>query len=264
VKFCWFTTGADKEAFTLLKDIHSAMEENVADGEIALVFVNKDRGEAPDSDDVIAFAEEKDIPVELLSSKKFLEGQGLKPAEGRKFFDAQVKARIEKYDFDSIFLAGYRPILSPILFETFPVFNLHPSLPNSYKGKREDVIGGTIKDGKRSFGAMIHVVDASLAAGPPLSFVKLVLEGRGFEEFYNNAYRGDRTSFDHLFKFIREAGCAAEAPLVAQTFSLLSKGIMAVVDGRVCCNNEPAPSGVDMTDRVLAALREKSGFSVEE
>jgi len=175
-----------------------------------------------------------------------------------------VKARIEKYDFDSILLAGYKLILSPILFEAFPAFNLHPGLPDAYKGKREDVIARTIKDGKRSFGAMMHVVDASLAGGPPLSFVKLVLEGRGFEEFYNNAYRGDRTSFDHLFKFIGEAECAAEAPLVIQTLSLLSKGIIAIVDGKVCCNNEPAPSGVDMTDRVLAALRVKSGFSAEE
>jgi folate-dependent phosphoribosylglycinamide formyltransferase PurN len=264
VKFCWFTTGRDREALTLLRDVCGAIEENVTDGKIALVFVNRDRGESPDSDEIIAFAEAKGIPLELLSSRRFLEEQGLKPAEGRAVFDAQVKARIEKYDFDSIFLAGYTPILSPILLDSLCVFNLHPSLPDTYKGKRMDVITNTINDRVMAFGAMIHMVDASIVAGPPVSFVKLVLEGRGFEEFYNNIFRGDRTSFDYLFKFMMEAESTAEAPLVIETLSSLSKGVISILDGKVCYNGEPTQSGVDMTDQVLAALRAKSDLSTVE
>jgi folate-dependent phosphoribosylglycinamide formyltransferase PurN len=264
VKFCWFTTGEDKEALTLLQDVHSAMEGNVVGGDIALIFVNRDRGESPYSDAIIAFAEEKKIPLELLSSKTFLKKRGLKTADGREAFDLQVRARIEKYEFDSIFLAGYRPILSPILFERFPVFSLHPSLPDAHRGRRETVISDTINDGKRAFGAMIHVVDAALVGGQPLSFVKLVLEGRGFEEFYNNAYRGDRTSFDHLFNFMREAECAAEIPLVIETLSSLSRGTIALQEGNVCCSGKPISGGIDMTNQVLSALRAKSGFAPEE
>jgi hypothetical protein len=91
-----------------------------------------------------------------------------------------------------------------------------------------------------------------------------VLEGRGFEELYNNVYRGDRTSFDHLFKFMREAECAAEIPLVVQTLSSLSRGAIAIVDEKVYFDGEPTPNGVDMTDQVLAALRAKSYLSSEE
>ena len=43
-------------------------------------------------------------------------------------------------------------ILSPVLFNAFPVLNIHPSLPGVYKGKWEDVINRTIDDGKREFG----------------------------------------------------------------------------------------------------------------
>ena len=264
MRFCWFTTGEDKQAFALLKDVHKATEEEVIDGEIALVFMNRERGETPDSDDIMAFAETRGIPLESVSSRKFVEEQGQTSDEARALFDALVKEKIEKYDFDSIFLAGYVPILSPMLFEHFCVFNLHSSLPGTYEGKRDKVIARTIKDGKRVFGAMVHGVDASLAAGPPLSFVKLVLEGRGFEELYNNVYRGDMSSFDHLFKFMREAECAAEAPLVVETLSSLSRGVINITGRRVCFNDEPVSGGVDMTDRVLASLRTKSGLLPEE
>jgi folate-dependent phosphoribosylglycinamide formyltransferase PurN len=264
MKFCWFTTGRDKEAFALLKDVYGAMEEDTIGGEIAVVFMNRERGESPASDEIIAFAKAKGIPLELLSSDRFFKEQGLKPAEGRALFDARVKAKIEEYDFDAIFLAGYMLILSPILLESFRVFSLHPSLPNSYKGKREDVITRTIKDGKRIFGAMIHRVDASFLEGPPISFVNLVLEGRGFEEFYNNVFRGDMTSFDHLFKFMMEAESAAEAPLVIETLSSLSKKVIDIQNGKVCHSGQPAQGGVDMTDLVLSALRTKCGLSTVE
>jgi folate-dependent phosphoribosylglycinamide formyltransferase PurN len=264
MKFCWFTTGRDREAFALLKHVCGAMEEHTIDGEIALVFMNREMGESPASDEIIAFAAAQDIPLELISSKRFLEEQGLKQAEGKALFDTRVKAKIEEYDFDAIFLAGYMLILSPVLLEPFRVFNLHPSLPNTYKGRREDVIAKTINDGKRIFGAMIHGVDSSFLEGPPISFVNLVLEGRGFEEFYNNIFRGDRTSFDHLFKFMMEAESAAEVPLVAETLSSLSRGVIDIQDGKVCYNGEPAQGGVDMTDRVLSALRAKCGLPTVE
>ncbi len=146
-----------------------------------------------------------------------------------------------------------------MLFERFRVFSLHPSLPGGCKGKREEVIAETIDRGIKSFGAMVCLVDESIQGGQPVSFVKLELEGRGFEELFNNAYRGDRTSFDCLFKFMRQAGFGAEAPLVMETLSLLAKKVITVADGKALYDGEPVPGGIDLTDRVLAALKAKSG-----
>jgi hypothetical protein len=100
MRICWFTTGRDKEAFILLKDVIDAIERREIQGEISVVFMNREKYESDMSDEIIDFVERKGIPVELLSSKRFLEERCLKINEGRILFDAQVKTKIEKYNFD--------------------------------------------------------------------------------------------------------------------------------------------------------------------
>jgi len=255
MKICWFTTGRDKEALTLLKDVNDAIEKKAIDGAITLVFMNRDRGESPVSDEIIAYAEEKKIPIELFSTKRFLDERGLKLSEGRELFDGEVKSRIEQYNFDIIFLAGYMLIVSQVLFEPYIVINLHPSLPNAYKGKWEDVIRNTIEDGERTFGAMIHMVDASLDEGAPVSFVRLALEGHEIDTLYDNAFRGDATSKDRLFKIMRDQEFAIEIPLIIHTLSLLSKGEIAIDNKKVYSEGKELTGGVDITEIVCAAFQ---------
>jgi hypothetical protein len=100
MRIYWFATGRDKEAFILLKDVIDAIERREIQGEISVVFMNREKHESDMSDEIIDFVERKGIPVELLSSKRFLEERCLKINEGRILFDAQVKTKIEKYNFD--------------------------------------------------------------------------------------------------------------------------------------------------------------------
>jgi hypothetical protein len=100
MRIYWFTTGRDKEAFILLKDVIDAIERREIQGEISVVFMNREKHESDMSDEIIDFVERKGIPVELLSSKRFLEERCLKINEGRILFDAPVKTKIEKYNFD--------------------------------------------------------------------------------------------------------------------------------------------------------------------
>ena len=83
-------------------------------------------------------------------------------------------------------------ILSPVLFDAFPVLNIHPSLPGAYKGKWEDVINQTIDDGKREFGAMIHMVEAVLDEGAPITFARAELSGPAADDLYRRAAEGDK------------------------------------------------------------------------
>jgi phosphoribosylglycinamide formyltransferase-1 len=250
MKICWFTTGRDKEAFTLLTEVQSAIEKGIIEGEISLVFMNREKLESPVSDGIISFVEGKDIPLELISSKRFFEERGLRISEGRIFFDGQVKSRIQGYDFDMIFLAGYMLILSHVLFESYVVLNLHPSLPNAYKGKWEDVIRETIERGEKVFGAMIHIVDATLDEGAPVSYVRLSLAGDEIDELYRNGYRGDSTSKERLFRIMREKEFAAETPLIIKTFALISRGGINIASKKVYYKGEPVGGGVDITGEV--------------
>src|SRR5208283_5646126 len=137
MRICWFTTGRDVEAVTLFTDVIKAIDSGAIEGTVAALFLNRERHESETSDIIIARAEERSIPVETLSTKRFLAQRGLSLGAGRGLFDAEVYSRIKKFDFDVVFLAGYMLILSPVLFDAFPVLNIHPSLPGAYKGKWE-------------------------------------------------------------------------------------------------------------------------------
>lgn len=251
MKLCWFTTGRDKEALTLLQDVYKATEEGIIDGKVTLLFMNRERKESIISDKIISFAEERQIPIELLSSKRFFDERGLKTIEGRRLFDSEIRTRLERYDFDLIFLAGYMLILSSVIFEPYLVLNLHPSLPNAYKGKWEDVMRKTVEDGERQFGAMVHIVNEFLDEGPCVSYAKLRLEGGLIEELYNNVYRGDSTSRDFLCHIMRNQEFAIETPLIVKTLSMLSKGELTIVDKRVYYQSKEVKEGVDITEGLL-------------
>jgi phosphoribosylglycinamide formyltransferase-1 len=250
MKLCWFTTGRDKEALTLIQDVYKATEEGIIDGEITLLFMNREREESIISDKIISFAEERQIPIELLSSKRFFDKKGLKITEGRAIFDSEIRRRLERYDFDLIFLAGYMLILSNLIFEPYLVLNLHPSLPNAYKGRWEDVMRKTVEDGERQFGAMVHIVNELLDEGPCVSYAKLSLEGGLIEELYNNVYRGDSTSRDFLCHIMRNQEFAIETPLLSRP-SLCFQGELTIVDKKVYFRSKEVKEGVDITEGLL-------------
>ncbi len=250
MRICWFTTGRDFEAVTLFTDVIGAIDSGAIEGSVAALFLNRERRESETSDIIIARAEERSIPVETLSTKRFLEQRGLGLGAGRGLFDAEVYSRIKKFDFDVIFLAGYMLILSPVLFDAFPVLNLHPSLPGAYKGRWEDVINHTIDDGKREFGAMVHMAEAGLDEGAPITFVRAVLSGPVADDLYRRTAEGDKGARAALFRMIREKEFGIETPLIIQTLSLLSKGVIEIRGTSVFFEGKPAQGGVDITAEV--------------
>jgi phosphoribosylglycinamide formyltransferase-1 len=250
MRICWFTTGRDFEAVRLFTDVIEAIDARVIEGAVAALFLNRERHESEPSDIIIARAEERSIPVETLSTKRFLSRRGLSLETGRDLFDAEVYSRIKKFDFDIIFLAGYMLILSPVLFNAFPVLNIHPSLPGAYKGKWEDVINRAIDDGKREFGAMIHMVEAVLDEGAPITFVRAALVGPAADDLYKRTAEGDKRARVTLFRMMREKEFEVETPLIIQTLSLLSKGIMEIRGASPFFKGKPALGGVDITAEV--------------
>ncbi|MGD0229933.1 MAG: formyltransferase family protein [Syntrophorhabdales bacterium] len=250
MRICWFTTGRDNEAFTLFRDVLAATDAGVIEGAVTSVFLNRESGESAHADAIITLAEARAIPVETLGTKKFLESRGLGLDAGRGLFDAEVYGRIRRFGFDVIFLAGYMLILSPVLFDAFPVLNIHPSLPGAYKGKWEDVINRTIDDGKRTFGAMTHMVEAVLDEGAPVAFVRVTLEGPEIEELYGRAKRGDEGARGKLFGIVRAREFEVETPLIIQTLALLSKGVLEIRKKRVFFKGKEVRGGMDITTEV--------------
>lgn len=251
MKICWFTTGKDKDAFILFRDALEATENGAISGSIALVFLNREKHESEYSDMIMTYAEKKSIPVVSLSTTRFLRDHNLSLSTGRGYFDAEILECIKPYSFDIIFLADYMLIVSPVIFTAFPVFNIHPSLPGEYKGRWDEVINKAIDDRKRSFGAMIHLVEEVLNEGPPVAYARIVPKEQEIRDLYRQARSGDAPARIRLFNAIRAKEFAVERPLIIQTLSLMSKGVIEVKDGVVYYKSKRAPGGVDITAEVL-------------
>lgn len=250
MKICWFTTGNDRESLTLLKQVAEAMEKGVIHGEVSVVFMNRERNESDTSDGIIAFAEEKGIPVELLGGENVPAAREPVPTDEGALFDEQVKPKIAKYPFDLIFQAGYTPAVSPVLHDQYTILRMQPCLPGAPSGEREDVIGNTIAACGRDFGAMIHKVGAGPDEDIPITFVRLTLEGMEIELMYQNVFRGDSSSKEMLMKIARLEVLSLETALVIKTLSLISAGEIEVSGGEVRYHGSPVKGGVDITGLV--------------
>lgn len=63
-----------------------------------------------------------------------------------------------------IVLLHFSRLVTPVLFEAFPTFNVHPSLLPAFPGL--DGVGDAARAGARYQGATLHLVDAGIDTGP--------------------------------------------------------------------------------------------------
>jgi hypothetical protein len=97
---------------------------------------------------------------------------------------------------------------------------------------------------------MVHMVSEILDEGPPISYVKLALEGQEIETLYQNTYRGDTTSKERLFRIMRGEEFAIEIPLIIKTLSMISQGTIQIVGKKVYFGGSEIKNGVDITKEV--------------
>jgi folate-dependent phosphoribosylglycinamide formyltransferase PurN len=250
MRICWFTSGKDNQSFILFKDVLEAIDKKVIDGSISVVFINREKHESEPSDMLISYAESKSIPVETLSTRRFLTENNLSLSTGRSLYDAEVQRKIKPYTFDVIFLAGYMLIVSPVIFTAHNVLNIHASLPGGYKGRWDEVTNRLIDDQKKTFGAVVHLVEEILNEGPLVAYSRISVKGKEIGELYKKTKIGDRPARIRLFNIVREKEFEVERPLTIQTLSLISKGIITIKNGAIFHRGRRVKGGVDITTEV--------------
>ena len=107
-----------------------------------------------------AFAREKGIPVGELSQK------GFASAEER---DAAMRDFLREHGVELVVDAGYDRVHSSAFLEAFAdrIINVHPSLLPEFGGGM-DAVEQALGSGVKVTGATVHIVTASLDAGPIL------------------------------------------------------------------------------------------------
>lgn len=240
LKIGWFSTGRDEAAIDLFGTVMKAIDAGEIDGRIEFCFMNREPGEAPESDAFIEAVASRGVPIVHLSSKDFEPELRKNPStrpEWRIAYDREVMKMLEPFDFDVAVLAGYMLIVGPEMCRRYVMLNLHPALPGGPVGTWQQVIDQLLETGAGTTGAMIHLATPDLDQGPAITYFQFpIASGETFDE-------------------IRAKGAARELPLIVMTVKAFADGDLTVRDCRVFWQGKPMEAGCDISDRVEAWLQ---------
>lgn len=224
----WFATSRGTTSLKIFSYIYDAIKSGELNAEIKFVFINRELGEAENSDRFINVVNSYNIPVFSLSSLKFLPELKKSNIElWRNEFDKKVYEIIKDFKVDLVMLAGYMLVLSEFLCKKFNFINLHPALPWGPKGTWQEVINKIIEEKHKEHGVMIHIVTEDLDRGPVLTYCKFLIKEYDFDK-------------------IRQEGVKYELPLVKKTLKLLAERKLKIIDRKVFYENKFLENGLEV------------------
>lgn len=259
LSIAWLTTGRGPGSFGAIEHLFRAIDEGLP-VRPAVIFVNRDRGEAEATDRLIALVEGRGVPVETLSSVRFRKergGQRSKPGEPlpawRTEYDAAVAAKLGRYEFSLGVLFGYMLIATEPLYDRFRLINDHPALPDGPIGTYQQVIVELMRTGARESGCMWHAVTGDVDRGRAISYCRFPIYDDDSRPLWLS-YIGIRGMAEQpadedtlLYAEIRRRGVARERPLMVETLRALAERRLAA-DGHAAL--------LDLTEAVERSLLE--------
>jgi phosphoribosylglycinamide formyltransferase 1 len=262
VRVGWLSSGRDQAASNLLADVVARAQQDDVPLEIAAVFCDRERGEAPESDRFLDLVDRLGFPAVTLSSKaSWVEAQklGVTRAAWREEYHRGVIDLLVPHRLGVLVMAGYMLIASPALCRKYAILNLHPALPDGPTGTWQQVIWRLLEDEAAETGAMIHLATAQLDRGPVVSLFRLSLRGPDWDPL-RKQFRAKRKTMsveeiaaaegesEPFFAEIRRRGEVREIPLLYQTLRQFSEGKLNTANG--CVFAESARLPLDLTELV--------------
>ena len=249
LRIAWLTTGRGPGSYGALEALFAAIDDGLP-VELAVAFVNRERGEFEATDRLLDLLAGRGVPVETLSSVRFRKDRGgsrSRPGEPlppwRRAFDEAAAESLARYSFDLAVMFGYMLIATDPLYDRFPIINDHPALPDGPTGAYQEVIARLIANGATESGCMYHLVTGDLDRGPVLSYCRFPIPADPSAHVPPDATRVDIEALP-LYDEIRARGVARERPFLTETLRALHEGRLSV----------PAAQPLDLSAEVEAAL----------
>jgi phosphoribosylglycinamide formyltransferase 1 len=223
-KIGWFTTGRGPGSYNLFRTMLEEIASGRIDAQIAFVFINRDINDNDHRRKLVQMAEEHRIPVIIFPSDTFCPELKRQDLEAwRAAYGAGLRERIASHPMDFGVLAGYMLIIDPQTCRRHTLINLHPALPDTYKGTWEEIVGLVVANQDESYGAMVHICSPELDRGEIIAF----------DTFEVRPLRTPSTTTEELVQRIRAEEVKREAPLLMETIKLLVNGEIVLRDGTV-------------------------------
>jgi phosphoribosylglycinamide formyltransferase-1 len=147
------------------------MDEGGIDAAISFLFINRDIKGNRYRMRIIEMAEERDIPVIILPSDAFMPDLRQEDVIAwRDEYGKRLRECISPYEMDFGVLAGYMLIFDPETCRRYPLINLHPALPDTYKGTWEEIVGQVVENEDERYGSTVHLCTPELDRGDPIAF----------------------------------------------------------------------------------------------
>lgn len=249
LRIAWLTTGRGPGSYGALEALFAAIDDGLP-VELAVAFVNRERGEFEATDRLLDLLASRGVPVETLSSVRFRKARGgsrSRPGEPlppwRRAFDEAAAERLARYTFDLAVMFGYMLIATEPLYDRFLIINDHPALPDGPTGAYQEVIARLIATGAKESGCMYHLVTGDLDRGPVLSYCRFPIPADPSAHVPPDATRAGIEALP-LYDEIRARGVARERPFLTETLRALHESRLIV----------PPAQPLDLSAEVEAAL----------
>ena len=238
LRIAWLTTGRGPGSFGALEYTLNAIDGGLP-VEIAIVFVNRDPGEAEATDGLMGMVKARSIPLKTLSSVAFRKAHGgkiSKPGEPlapwRMEYDEAVAKLLLPYGFELGVMFGYMLIATEPLFGRFTFINDHPALPDGPVGTYQEVIAELIRSRAKHSGCLMNLVTGDVDRGPAISYCRYPIRDSGNAELWREAANlpADLKLLQEtaLYADIRARGVKRERPFLVETLRTISEGLLTV------------------------------------
>ena len=175
---------------TNFQSMLDCINRGVLDADIRLLVCNRPGAK------VISRAEQAGIPVKVLDHTLWAE---------RETFDAVVVDAIRESGADTVALAGYMRMLTPVFLSAFPgrVINIHPALLPSFPGIHgaEDAQ----KWGVKITGCTVHLVDEIMDHGSVIIQAAVpAVAGETLDELQNRIHEQEHRIYPQALQWLSE------------------------------------------------------------
>lgn len=217
----WFTTARGPGSYGLFKTMMDAIRDGEIDAQISFVFINREVKDNEYRRKLIEMAEQNDVPVIIFPSDTFRPDLKEKDMEAwRDAYGEGLRDRIAPYPMDLGVLAGYMLIVDPETCRRHVLINLHPALPDTYKGTWKEIVTKVAESPDRCYGATVHVCSPVLDCGTPIAFDSFPID-----DLRENVPR------ERLAEAIRAREVEREVPLLIEALKLLVSEQINIRDG---------------------------------
>jgi phosphoribosylglycinamide formyltransferase 1 len=220
----WFTTARGPGSHNLFSTMLERIDGGDIEARLSFVFINREVKGNEYRRKIIGMAEERGIPVIIFPSDGFRPDLKAKDLEAwREAYGQGLRERISPYPMDFGVLAGYMLIIDPQTCRQHDLINLHPALPDSYRGTWEDIIGQVVDNGDDRYGSTVHVCSPELDRGAVIAY----------DSFAVAPYKTPHASRDDQVKAVRAEEARREAPLLMETIKMVVEGRIVLRHGEV-------------------------------